>query len=933
MVPKFQAAVRRRIAGVEDARLRLFLRLLSGDARALLAEQEPRAQSAKATLHDLLFTGWLHQFLEEDEKALRMFQSAAKLTQDSQLLQHLDSACLYLAMFKGGDAEVAADAIRQVLDRILKHAPTADEKREILPFLQEYGLKDEAERLLNSLTTPYTAQNRNTAANNQASVQNPYSSMLATGRRGSAQDLLDHLLLQDNHTGALAEASRRTRRLAAAWLGNRAGGGDDQQDLITLLMKLGMHELREPFLSQLKADAGTDWEKRQEYAAVLDMQHAHGRVFQNNDGPRSLTLEELRFHTIQEYEAVLVANPQAPGVHRRLFMLQASEDDAAALRHLKALPETAQSTLLFDLTDRAYRAQDPAQITAATRFVTSWLKSRDAARPFPYQARDDLGFILGKVDGGNGWPSLQEAFGPGSAAGWEFDSNGVLKIDETLRRQRNDRRIAYEALCRTMTRIPDLAEMGFGPLSGLAIFEQRDLPGMEQLALQVLSLRASQPSARRQTAPRPPPADSSRLFEDDHSIANQPAAFFATWNAARRRDVDALENTIYPAILKADGQPMLDFCRGYAGIVLASDENFTTAATEWVKRWLPVSNASPEAFNSGGMVSEVVRLWEARGITAPLDDLFLPYKALSISPRDAMVHSRLILAPTPYVRALLKREPGELRRFLLRIRDDWISPAADVRRHAMARHLSNEIRHTAYRDTPVERAAGSCLEWLNYLMQSEGSQAAFEAAAEDGALDPKEWVQNFTVEADSVQTPGEFMLLLRQLGYLQGGTGPRLLATPWDQPGQALWHSRSWLARSFNDSSATAVVDLLGRHQPGGFDCHLLQAMFVREDVKSIHLDGRRVMLNAPPGSGPMTRREVAYRLVILRHAAEIAAMPVQERKTLGALLEAEQPRLLRNAPADAELMRALEPVIRASKPAAEKTATPQASRLETNKP
>ena len=165
----------------------------------------------------------------------------------------------------------------------------------------------------------------------------PYSALLSSGSRGGAQDLLDRFLLQDNDSGALAEASRRARRLTALWLGGRSASDDAKTELITLLMKLGMHELREPFLSRLKADANSDWEKRQAYAAVLEVQHAHGRVFQNNDGARSLTVDELYFHAVQEFEAVITANPQAHNARSRLVMMQVLKDPRAALRHWKAL--------------------------------------------------------------------------------------------------------------------------------------------------------------------------------------------------------------------------------------------------------------------------------------------------------------------------------------------------------------------------------------------------------------------------------------------------------------------------------------------------------------------------------------------------------------------------------------------------------------------
>ncbi|WP_395745038.1 hypothetical protein [Prosthecobacter sp.] len=917
-VQEFQDAVRRRSADVHDARLRLFLRLLAGDARALLAEQEAGAQRSKASLQEVLFTGWLHQFFEEDQKALGMFNRAAGLTRDARLLEHLDSACLSLAMKlqqPEGSLELPPHTLRRVLDRLLKEARTAVEKTELVTFLQGLGLHEEAERLLPSIPeTPAMALLRSPAPNHR----NPYSSLLSTGRHGGTQDLLDRFLLGDQDALALTEACRRARWLAARWLAT-GSGGDEKAEMATMLIKLGMHNLRESFLIRLQTDARTNWERRVDYAAVLEMQHAHGKVLQNNDGSRTLSLEELRSHAIQEYEAVLAANPQAQNARRHLVLALALEDGATALRHWKALPEPLQPALLFPLIDKARNTQDATQVTEMTRFITTWLKGQDPARPLPYQTKDRMAFVLQEIEEGKSWPSVDEVFGPGRSGHgndrWNFDASGALKLTQPLRRQRNERRIAHEALCRAMMRFPELAEMGFAPLAGLAIFEQRDLPGMEQLALQILALRGSVSPVQRQAAPRPPPAGSNRLFEGDFRIASPPAAFFATWNAVRRGDAALLENVIYPAILKADGQPMLDFCREYAGIVLADDADFSTAAGAWVNRWVPVSYASSEAFSDGGMVHEVVRMWEARPNAAPLDDLFLPYKAVPIAPRDAMDNNPLILAPTPYVDALLKRDPAELRRFLLRIREAWISPDAEVRRQAMKRHLAHEASGKAHRDTQTERAAGSFLEWLNYLMQNRGSQAAFEAAAEDGALDAKERVQNVIEEKESVQSSGEFMILLRHFGYLQGGKGKRVLSESWDEPGHALW-----LARRFRETKEDArIVALLGSHQPAGFDTDLLQAMFMHEEIKSFHLGGRPVSLVPPPESALLTRREMAYRLVILHYATEIAAMPVEERKTLGSFLQSEQPRLMRLSAGDPELRQALEPVTQASRPDGEK--------------
>lgn len=923
VVAEFVEAMKTRLAAISEPRLKFILSMLCGKGETLLTELQPRLSSPEATAEDFFTAGWICQEMQQHEAALGRFLKAYKTALTPDARQQAANAVLYHAKLLGGTGkeETAVAAVQEMMRLALQHASTREAKESLAGVMEEYGMDAEAEKLRSSLPALHAVA----ASQSTTAILNPYSQALLQRGTVDGREALDRHLSQNNISGALNEARRVVRALTAEWLDPARQSAETAEKLTQLLLKLEVQQLRQTLLLGIRNAAANGWKPRLEHAALLDMQHAHGRPFQNNDGDQTLSSEALFEHAVAGYITVLEANPHAHAARQRLVMLHAASDAGTALKHWLLLPATQQHPLLLPLTRQISGSdQDNARSLAAARLVTQWIKNRPPTDRLPARCIALIGEVLDRVQrGGSSFPSWWEIadndWHPApSQQGLRADAPGQPQLGEDARRARNERRIAHDALCHAMIALPELAEAGFAPLAGLAMHEGRNIEETEKLAPQILSRPAdrrgrSDPSRRRRNGSASA-IISKNCFQTRNRIAMPSPAVFATWSAAARGDVQMLEGTLFPIILKTEGQPMLDFCRGYAGLLMAGDQDFPKAAAEWLR---PLSRSAGRS-TLGCMAGEIVRLWRARKFTTPLDDFIIENRDFTLpspEPADPFAARPEASVLDFYVQVLTSREPEALPRFIRRLRSVWVSPEAALRQKAFEKIRETEKNGSQPDYTPLERAALKYRDWLqHFINESEGSLSIVATALEEDSTEPSFWLSQMDAAGLSarVQTPEEFIRLTRALGFLDPAAKSHPFASARQQQ-KDLMVKLAWQCRDIQkDSVINAIIERLGKDHPPSLTTHWLQAMLVRAGITTLWLDGKPVKLQAADPGSEKGLCHAAFRLLLVRHAAEIAAMPTDERLNLEAFLKVQLPDFPHLDIADAAFKHAVAPILKA---------------------
>ncbi|MCX6848530.1 MAG: hypothetical protein NTY98_06390, partial [Verrucomicrobia bacterium] len=919
-----QAAMLPRLAAISDPPLKFMLSMICEKSTSLLEELQPRLSTPAATADDFLTAGWICQETSQHAAAIAHFQQAQKLTTLNAVRLQTVNAILFnaqkLAEAQEGEGAAQAPAIiRSTLEFALQLATTRGEKESLALLMEQNLMEAEAGKVRQSLpnaSVPIMAQST-------AAILNPYARALLQRRSGDGLDALERLFMQNNSSGALNEARRLMRLFIADWHKPvQQQSTQMAEELRQLLSRLEVQNLRAQLLLSIKNAAATGWQQRLDYAATLALLHDGNLVFPNNDGDRTLSSEELLAHAISEYTAVLAANPQVHVARLRLVLLLAETDGTSALQHWLALPAPQQPDVILELTQqRSYGNEATARVIAHARLVTQWLKNIDPTGLMPARCSPAIDAVLAQIQmPGQDYPGLWEIVSKDSASknnrpNWEFDDAGMLLLSEDARRARHEQRLAHDALCHALTFVPALAPRGFSPLAGLAMLDGRNVEDVEKLALQILSAQTS-PQVRRQLKSQRTStnmiADINVSFQSSELTALPDPAIFATWSAAQRGDVRALDEVVFPAILKAEGRTMLDFCRGYASLLMSSDEEFPAAAANWLRPWSRHANS----FGPRGMAREIVRLWQARQITAPLDDLFIEYRTfLQPSVYPLLLPNIYENVLDAYVHALIHREPESLPRFIRRMRNVLVSPDASVRRQVMAKIHDKEQLGSTARHTSAERTALQYQNWLRHLVRDgHGCFAALEMAMEDGMSYSLAWLDDIdpTAFTARLQTPADFMHISRALGFLPSAAGRSPFASAQIKH-QALMTS---LAAHFRDQQKDEVVQAtiaqIGAEPSAGLPSHLLQAMLVRAGVTTLSLEGKPVQLQSVDPTSSRDLSQAAFHLVLVRDAAAIAALPPDERQNLGDFLSRHLPAFPKLEIADEAFMRAVAPILRA---------------------
>jgi hypothetical protein len=911
------------IAKAREPGLKLILRLMTGDQMAMLDELTPRL-TAPPTLDDLLLAGWLCQQLNQSAKALAFFQQALVHATDAPMIFQLDVAIIYHAqrLLRQSDAVAAkplAATVKPVLEHLSKIASTSEEKLMTAQMLNTFDMQDEAQKIVQAAQGG-TSGSR---SQNTAVIANPYSRSYSYRQRPQKRVSIDDMLKKGDRAGAVQEIVKQLRM--AVQNGLTPQNSTSAHHKIHEVIKLfAQYKLTDEVMLAMQTAASAGWKPQQEYAVLLEHTGLETKP------------------AIDAHRAVIAANPRAFASHARLASLLAVEGDfQTALQHWNLLPAVTQALylpgLIHEFSERStISVPRPAALSG---LLSAWLRSLPAGRPMSPGLAQQLHQVLsliqiGESDQTLAYPALWEPCTKESTRNghrWIFNDDGTLKLSPESQKARDARRAAQDQLCQAMLQIPELSLMGFAPLGGLAMFENRNLAETEKIALDLLSQRAM-PKVRRRLMAQgygqqsygstDPVSPFGNMFATRERIAMPVPAVFATYSAALRGDQRLLDDVIFPAILKAEGKSIESYCRAYAALITADAAHFASAAASWVN---PPGKGSyaQRSQQQGGPLEEIVRLWQAREIKEPLDQLFLAKSAQANSIQFGYAPQVL----NTYAFALGQRDPGALRSFIRSLRDQWIGATPELRSHNIATwRESQKQQQQQQRSTRLSPQAARTrqtvagyVQWLQTLLQDHRALSLLSLATEDGLIASPDWLRQIAgrYTSSSFQTVADFMQTADALGFLgDAGSLRTYVFNDGEQHSTWLGNLVRHYRQRWNDDTLNSALTQLGQSSTFGSD--LAQALLVKNGLTPMRLDGSPTSLEVAQinrtnlrNDDDLPYRRAALQFVLLRHAKDIAAMPATGQSELSSLLRIElsgypQPERLGD-----DLTRALAPLLK----------------------
>jgi len=908
------------IEKTQEPRLKIVLRLMTGEQQAMLDELKPRLAASPA-IDDLLLAGWLSQQLNQSEKALAFFQQAQPLATDAAQNFQLDLVILFHAqrlLLQPDKVELKTllPTVKPVIERFSQIAATQEEKYLLAQTMNSFGMQEEAEKLVQA------AQGGTVSARQQRMpvVANPYSRSYSYRQQQKKRQFSpEELLKKGDQAGAIQEIVRQLR-LAIQGCLNPQNSSSAHHQIHNVIKLFTQHKLTDQVMQAMQTGRG--WKAKQEYAVLLEHTDLETKP------------------AIDVHRAVISANPRALASHARLATLLAMEGDfQTALQHWKKLPDVTQAQYLPALVHEFSERSDISmpRPAALSGLLSIWLRSLPANRSLPtgsvQQFQQALTSIQSRDFAHNlSTPDLWAPFNrenSGTVHQWKFNEDGSLILPPESQKVWNERRAAHDQLCKAMLEVPELALMGFAPLGGRAMLENRSLAETEKMALDLLSLRAMPKVKRRLMAQgayqqhyggTDPASPLGGLFATSERIAMPVPALFATYSAALRGDQHTLDEVIFPAILKAEGKSIEEYCRAYAALLTADEARFVSAAEAWLK---PPGKGSyaHRSQQQGGPLEEIVRQWQTRKIKALLNPLFL---SLSTQPANGNFANQPQVTKT-YAFALGQRDPEAMRSFIRSLRDPWIGATPELRSQSIAIwqesqvEQQNGVRLSSQTSRSLQ-AVQSYIQWLQNLLQDPRALSLLDLAIEDGLMESPQWLRQITSSFSSSRfhTVENFMQTADALGFIgENGTFRTYVLGDDDQRSTLLGRLAQHYRDNWHDEKVSAALSLLSQRKPT-LGADIAQALLMKNDHTPLQLDGKTVPLYVSQTERSQSRngdggayRSAALRLVLMRHAKDIAVMPATGQSELSALLRLELNGYPQSELLGEELARILAPLLK----------------------
>lgn len=895
-IKEFHAGLNPFVEKAQNPKLKLTLRLMTGQQQALLDEMAPRL-TANPSLDDLLLAGWLSQQMNRSEKALSYFQQARALSTDSAQILQLELAILHHAQRmlqkpgNNGTGDLMA-TIKPVIEHLTQTASNQNERYMLAEALNALGMEEEAENLAQAAQgSQPTSRPQNTPV-----VANPYSRSYSYRQRQQKKQVsLDEMVRTGDEAAAVKELVRQLRLAIQGCLSPQNSSSAHHQ-IHDVINRFGQYKLTDQVMKTMETAASAGWKPRQEYAVLLEHTGLETKP------------------AIEAHRAVVAANPRAFASHARLATLFALEGDfQTALQHWQQMPEVTQAAHLPALIHEFNESSSISipRPAALSGLLSVWLRSLPANRPLSAGITQNFSQALSNLQNGVSsenvaFPALWQPPGGGSPQNdrrWSLNEDGSIKLSPESQKARDERRAAHDQLCKAMTGVPELALMGFAPLGGLAMAESGSLADTEKMALELLSLR-TMPKVRRRLMSQwnysqgyggtDPVSPYGGMFATQRQIAMPVPAVFATYSAALRGDQRLLGEVIFPAILKAEGKNTEEYCRAYAALIMADDAHFVSAASAWLN---PAGKGiyAHRSQQQGGPLEEIVRLWQKRQIKEPLNELFLS----QTSPQAYSVPQPL----NSYAFALGERNPEALRSFIRSLRDRWIGGTPELRtqnitawREYQKQQQSNSRRfYSSF--SPALQSVQNYIQWLQNLLEDPRALPLLDLALEDDLISSDNWLAQIArrYTSDRFQTIDDFLQTADTLGFLGEPASFRTYVLN-DGENHSTWFGS--LAHHYrdrwNDEKVNQALARLGQRKPT-LGNELAQALLVKNSRTPMQLDGRPAPLEVTQfsssqfvGDDSDAYCSAALRIVLLRHPKDIAAMPQTGQAELATLLRRE---------------------------------------------
>jgi hypothetical protein len=458
-------------------------------------------------------------------------------------------------------------------------------------------------------------------------------------------------------------------------------------------------------------------------------------------------------------------------------------------------------------------------------------------------------------------------------------------------------RAAHDDLCRALLRLPEAQPDALAALASLVIREDGDLSECARLAEAVLR----DPQAREPLQQWLSGADGGgEVFAGDGFIAVPSPVMILVRHAAQRKDFTAFETACLPLIETALGSSAAMNARLYAGLYRAPEADYPAAATAWLATRPRDENRNVRSCD------EVLNVWQWRGLHVGLHEVLISNKVM----RAELEFGNMPETVTRYISLQIKagREADAIA-FYQALRDQLISSDAAERRHLIAAWQKQQDRYRsdsreAYRPDPPELKPShvrSVVRLLKNVLRDPRLICLLPQGLEEGLLGRPEDLSEVAYEMMKPQTlrsPEAGIALAEHLGFLADAAGWHDYVLS-DDSAPHTWISI--LAGRLRDEQDTqAMRKMLAARRPQTLGSEVFAALLLPK-WSGVIVAGRKTTED---------KREVLLRKVLTMRQAELATIPLAQRRTFSLLLRAELMDYPDLSKFDAGLATALQPFL-----------------------
>jgi hypothetical protein len=391
------------------------------------------------------------------------------------------------------------------------------------------------------------------------------------------------------------------------------------------------------------------------------------------------------------------------------------------------------------------------------------------------------------------------------------------------------------------------------------------------------------------------------VFAGDDRIAVPSPVMILVRHAAQKKDFMVFETKDLPLIETALGTSAATNARLYADLHRTPEADYPAAADAWL------ATRPSDEYQKVRSYDEVLNVWQWRGLHVGLHEVLMRSKVM----RAELELGNMPGTVTRYIHLLLKegRESDAIA-FYQALRDKQISSDAAESRSLIAAWQKQQARYRSdprevYRPSPPNfkpSNVDSVARWLKSALRDPALICLLPPGLEEGLLGGPGELSQVAYEMMKPQTlrsPEAGIALAEKLGFLSDAAGWHDYVLSGDVY-PSTWMSS--LARRLREvqENTDAMRQMLAARKPQTLGSEIFAALLM------------------PSWSGVIEagikttedKRDVLLREVLTRRQAELAAIPLAQRRTFSLLLRAELADYPDLSKFDAGLAAALQPIL-----------------------